>query len=193
VVDFTPHTYDPTAFMSGQVGSKLWLCEKLEPMLAERYDRNVIVWLLGGWYAMTSFLLQTRRRAPIAKVVSFDLDPEATKGALIFNEAFLHQGTFDAFVADVHVLHYDVEDAPDVVVNTSTEHMESDDWFHRIPDGTLCVFQSNNMPHDDHVHECSTAQDLARQFPLKQTLFLGAKTFHYPEWGFTRFMHIGVK
>lgn len=193
MADFEPFTFDPTAFMSGQVGSKVWLCEKLEPIVIDRFRRHVTVWLLGGWYGMTNFLLQSRRVMPLAYCVSYDIDPEANRGARVLNESYQFQGTFRTETADANTLSYEVDLPPDVVINTSTEHMESDDWFHRIPAGTICLFQSNNMPHDDHVRSHETPRELAEQFPLSETLYLGAKSFHYPTWAFQRFMHIGVK
>jgi hypothetical protein len=193
VADFRPFAFDSTAFMSGQVGSKLWLCEKLEPIMNHTFERQTVIWLLAGWYGMTNFLLQTRRRSAIAQVVSFDADPEAQRGALVLNEAFQYQQAFRAEIADVNGLDYAVDLPPDVVINTSCEHIEGDGWFDRIPVGTLCVFQSNNMPHDQHVHSCETPQELADLYPLSTTQYLGSKSFHYPEWSFTRFMHIGIK
>jgi hypothetical protein len=193
VADFEPFAFDSTAFMSGQIGSKLWMCEKLEPIMNERIKRHAIIWVLGGWYGMTNFLLQTRRRANIAQLVSFDIDPDAKRGALVLNETFDFQGTFRAEIADVNALGYDVESPPDIVINTSTEHIDSMEWYLRIPKGTLCVFQSNNMPHEDHVHSCTKPDDLAEQLPLEQTLYLGSKSFHYPTWSFNRYMHIGIR
>lgn len=182
--------FDPTAFMSGQVGSKIWLCEKIEPIISHLFDREVDIWVLGGWYGMTPFLLNARRRAPIHRITSYDIDPQATAGAMTLNEAFVHSTLFMAETADANCLEYG---NPDIVINTSTEHMESSEWFDRIPKGTVCVFQSNNMDHDDHVRKCVSTDDLCQQYPLERTLYLGSKMFNYPEWSFTRFMHIGVK
>lgn len=179
--------------MSGQIGSKVWLCEKLEPIMLKEFDRNTIVWLLGGWYGMTNFLLQTRRIAPVGRVVSYDIDPEVKRGALVLNESFELTKAFNAETADVNTLDYDVVFPPDVVINTSTEHMESTEWFDRIPAGTMCVFQTNNMPHDDHVHCCNSVDDLRAQFPLSVSFYAGSKTFVYADWSFTRYMHIGLK
>jgi hypothetical protein len=190
VADFEPFAFDPTAFMSGQIGSKVWLCDTLEPIAKERFNRPVTIWVLGGWYGMTSFLLQTRGRLPIERVTSFDIDPLVERGARVLNENFSFAGTFAARTQDVCALDY--TQAPDIVINTSTEHMEDESWYARIPAGTLCVFQSNDMPHDDHVHHCHSREDLEGRFPL-QTLYSGDKFFDYIVWSFTRYMHIGIK
>lgn len=187
---FDPHPFDPTAFMSGQVMSKTWLCRELEPHL----KTDDVIWILGGWYGMTSFLLQTRERKQIGKVLSFDQDPEAVKGALILNETFLHLGRFDAHLADVNSLDYAAwGKAPDVVINTSVEHMPDQTWFDLIPSGTIVVLQSNDMDHSDHVFNHNSVEELQQDFPMEQFLFTGHLQFDYGEWAFRRFMTIGVK
>lgn len=187
--EFAPFEFDPTAFMSGQVGSKLWLCEQLEPILL-KFKTPPPIWILGGWYGMTNFLLQSRD-ANVGKVTSFDIDPAATKGAMIMNESFVYLESFAAVTADVNVLDY--SDGPPVVVNTSAEHMPDRTWFDLIPAGTMVVIQTNNMPHDDHVFAHQNIADLRRDFPLAQYLFSGDLPFKYEDWGFSRFMVIGVK
>lgn len=190
--EFTPFNFDPTAFMSGQVGSKLWLCEMLEPILKERFPNNPPdIWVLGGWYGMTNFLLQSRD-AHLNTIKSIDVDPEATRGALILNEAYVHLQTFQAETADANTLDY--SNAPLVVINTSAEHMESRQWFEIIPKDTLVVVQTNDMPHDDHVFAHHSIEDLKNEFPMSGGYyFAGELPFFYDDWSFTRFMTIGIK
>ena len=73
------------------------------------------------------------------------------------------------------------------------EHIESLDWFYAIPDGTLVALQSNDMPHDDHVHNHSTLDEFSNIFRLSDTVHVSSKDFIYPDWKFKRFMKIGVK
>ena len=189
--EFTPFNFDPTAFMSGQVGSKLWLCEMLEPIIRDRFEYAPDIWILGGWYGMTNFLLQSRD-ADVGLVTSFDIDPEATRGAMILNEAYVHLGSFHAETADANVLDYGTP--PPIVINTSAEHMESRQWFEIIPKGTTVVVQTNDMPHDDHVFAHHSIDDLKKEFPMSGGYyFTGELPFHYDEWSFTRFMTIGTK
>lgn len=188
---FEPHLFDSTAFMSGQVISKLWLCEELDPILKQVFpeDSPPDIWILGGWYAMTNFLLQTRE-CRIGKVTSFDKDPEATRGAMILNEAFEHLGTFKAVTQDVFTLDY--SEKPKVVINTSAEHMTRE-WYDLIPEGTLVVIQSNDMQHDDHDHNHLSVDDMLKDFPVRMKLFTGDLPFDYGEWLFRRYMMIGIK
>jgi hypothetical protein len=81
----------------------------------------------------------------------------------------------------------------DLIINTSTEHFDSTEWFNRIPRGTRVILQGNNMPHDDHVIHSETLEDFKKQFLLSDIMYEGAKKFQYPDWSFTRYMLIGVK
>ena len=57
------------AFSSGQIGSKLWLCEQ-----AEKYFETIdSIWIYGGWYGLTAFLLRARNKINIGNIRSFDL------------------------------------------------------------------------------------------------------------------------
>ena len=68
------------AWSSGQIGSKLWLCQELEKLPALE-NRPQTVWILGGWEGTLGFLMLARGKIPIEKLRSFDLDPESTRAA----------------------------------------------------------------------------------------------------------------
>jgi hypothetical protein len=186
------HAFDPTAFMSGQMLSKVWLCEELEEVAAP--DVPFTIWILGGWYATTNFLLRSRGKLPIKNVLSFDLDPEATQGAKILNETSIFLGGFNAITKDVNTLRYPSHGgSPDIVINTSCEHMEDRAWFDNIPDGTLVALQSNNMNHGDHTSDTTSLEEFVAAYPLSVYDMRGAKHFEYADWSFDRYMVIGEK
>ena len=109
----------------------------------------------------------------------------------MINEYWKWQGwKFKAVTADCNTT---FPAGVDLVINTSTEHFESMDWWNNIPNGTFVVLQGNNMPHDDHVIHSATLQDFIDQYPMREYYLKGAKEFKYPEWEFTRFMVIGIK
>ena len=55
ISDMPDHIYiNSEAFSSGQISSKLWLCEQLENI---PFDKPQIIWIYGGWYGILSFLL----------------------------------------------------------------------------------------------------------------------------------------
>lgn len=182
------------AFSSGQIGSKLWLCEKLEPIITDQVSN---IWMYGGWYATTALLLLSRGRCQVNQIRSFDLDPSCQEIADALLENWVWRDwKFKAFTKDCDEL--DPIDGPfglkpSVVINTSTEHFESDAWFQRIRSGTLCVLQGNDMTHDDHVSSFSTVEDFKERYRLSDIKYHGSMTFTYPSWSFTRWMTIGYK
>jgi hypothetical protein len=188
--------------MSGQTLSKIWLCKELERtvlahcpgVIRKRPTKPYRVWVLGGWYCLTNLLLRSRGNLPLAKVVSLDIDPKATAGACILNEAFIFERTFEAATADVNDLSYEEYGGrPDIVINTACEHMSDQSWFYNIPDGTIVALQSNDMKHEDHISEIRSEDDMGDEFPLEHVWMTGRLPFKYETWSFNRFMTIGVK
>lgn len=181
---------DLEAWSSGQVLSKIWLAQELEPIARANAAPARIV-LLGGWYGLTNFILRCRSNIIIDSVVSVDLDANATAIAEKINETWLWQNhKFKSLTLDAN--NFDYKNI-NVVINTSVEHIESDRWFKNIPEGCLVALQSNNMKHNDHCHNHKSLEDLKKEFPFTQTLYSGIKLFKYETWEFYRFMTIGIK
>jgi hypothetical protein len=177
------------AFSSGQVGSKLWLCQELENLF-ESADN---IWIYGGWYGVTAFLLNSRSNMRIKQIRSYDVDPQCQPVADIINENWVSkEWKFKAFTEDCNTLTPKLGN-PDLIINTSTEHFESMDWWHNIPKGMIVALQGNNMPHDDHHIHTKNLKQFKKAFPLSKTLYEGQLDFNYPDWSFTRFMLIGVR
>lgn len=175
------------AFSSGQIGSKIWICEELERL----GWRSSLTYIYGGWYGITAFLLLSRGKFNVEKIRSLDIDPQCQAVADMINENWVWQDwKFKAFTQDCNS--YEGQYG-DLIINTSTEHFESYEWFDRIPKGTRVALQGNNMPHEDHHVHSETLEDFTKQFPVSTTLYTGQKEFVYPDWKFTRYMLIGVK
>lgn len=176
-------------FSSGQVTSKLWLCEELE----RNFKQIDKLWIYGGWYGLTAFLLKSRGIVSIGEIKSFDIDPSCEPVADLINENWVWQKwQFKAFTADANRLNPGKEGV-DAVINTSVEHFDSNDWWTNIPSGTLVALQSNNMNHGDHSSVFENINQLIEQFPCSEINYAGEKEFVYPTWKFTRFMLIGTK
>jgi len=180
---------DKDAFSSGQIGSKLWLCEELEKL----YSKIDLLAIYGGWYGTTAFMLKVRDNIEISRIVSLDINPACQPVADMINEYWVWQDwTFKAHTEDCNKAITSLRQ-PDVIINTSTEHFENRDWWDFIPRGTVVVLQGNNMPHDDHYITTNSAREFAEQFPVTERLYLGEREFVYPNWQFTRYMLIGIK
>lgn len=175
------------SFSHGQITSKIWLCEELENL---RWSCD-ITHIYGGWYAITAFLLLSRGKFQVNYIKSFDSDPECEQIAdMINNKWLVEKWKFKAYTTDCS---YPIEDARDLIINTATEHFPSLDWFHNIPLGTRLVLQGNNMLHDDHFVHSESLDDFKKTYPLSSIEYEGTRDFDYIEWGFTRYMIIGVK
>ena len=178
---------DKDAFSSGQIGSKIWLCEELE----RTGWSSSLSYIYGGWYGLTAFLLFSRGKFQVDKIRSLDIDPSCEAVADMINENWVWQDwKFKAFTQDCN--NYEGQYG-DLIINTSTEHFTSTEWFDRIPKGTRVALQSNNMPHTDHHISTQNILELIEQFPLTEYVYTGQKEFVYSDWKFTRFMTIGIK
>jgi hypothetical protein len=175
------------AFSSGQISSKIWLCEELEKI----NHISKLTWIYGGWYSVTAFLLFTRGKYNVEQISSFDLDQSVEEPSRLLNENWVcNGGRFQSFTCDCN---YIMPVVADCIINTSTEHFQNKQWFDNIPKGTLVILQGNNMNHDDHVSHFTSLEDYISHFPLTETLYTGELDFTYPDWGFTRYMLIGRK
>jgi len=178
------------AFSTSQILSKIWLAEELEKI---KTSNPLRILCFGGWYGITNFILRTRDNLNIELFRNLELDKEACAAADNINKAWEWQDwQFKSIYGDCNKFEYTSNDY-NTVINTSSEHMKSTEWFERIPKGTLTIIQSNNMPHEEHCHNHKTVDEMTKDFPLGGLLFSGEKEFVYPEWSFKRFMMIGVK
>lgn len=177
------------AFSNGQVDSKLWLCKELEKIF-ERIDN---IWIYGGWYGLTAFLLRIRNNIKIEKIYSYDINPECEKNADLINENWVIKNwQFKSFTQDCNNLKPSIN-LVDLVINTSTEHFEKLDWWNNIPVGMNVVLQGNNMNHEDHCFKFDSLSNFVEKFKLTETYYQGEIDFTYPKWNFTRYMLIGKK
>lgn len=180
---------DKDAFSNGQIDSKLWLCRELENL----FDKIDTIWVYGGWYGITAFLLRSRNNIQIQKIHSYDLDTSCQSVADMINENWVIKNwQFKAFTKDCNDLHPNINEV-DLIINTSTEHFDSMQWWDNIPKGTYVALQGNNMPHDDHCVYSANLSEFCSRYPLTETSYKGTLDFHYPTWEFTRFMTIGMK
>lgn len=178
--------FNKDAFSNGQVDSKLWLCRTLEDLNWS----SKLTHIYGGWYGVTALLLLSREKFLVDRIESYDVDSTCEAIADMINENWvIKEWKFKAHTADCNNLN----STADLIINTSTEHFETLDWFNNINLGTRVILQGNNMPHDDHVIHSTCLDDFVNYYPLSDIAYKGELTFKYPEWEFTRYMIIGTK
>lgn len=179
------------AINKNQIASKTWLLDELYRAGGRRLGT---VYVLGGWYGVLGAMLFGDRRFDVARVVSVDVDPACAAVADSVNRAQAATGRFTALTADMCDLDYRYADgapAPDVIINTSCEHLgRFDDWYGRVPKGMVQVLQSNDyFDCDEHVNCVADIAAFKRQAPMSETLFAG----EMKRKRYTRFMLIGRK
>ena len=184
-------------YSNGQIESKLWLCQQVEKLLHNQGPQTI--WILGGWLGMLSFLLLSREGLNIKKICSFDQDPDCEKLAPIINNNWSWKNPiFKAKTLDCNKLRYTDLDfsemgEPSLIINTSVEHFDTDQWYSNIPKGKKIVLQSCDMKHKEHVRLIYSEKEFQKKFPGTKLYYSGSLKFNYPSNPFTRFMLIFEK
>lgn len=186
------------AWSSGQVSSKIWLCEELEKHLES--SQEATIWIYGGWYGILSFLLLSRGKLSIKFIRSFDLDHRCESIANIINENWIWDGKlkFHSWTADCEKINLNnyqkySPNKPDIIISTVCEHLKDNKWWDNIPKGQTVVLQSTDMKAKDHINCVHSQSEFAQKYPMQSVFYLGQKDFKYERFSFSRFMLIGTK
>lgn len=177
------------SFSHGQIQSKIWLCEHLEPYLTSKTS----VTILGCWYNVLAFMLLTRRPHCYEKIIGIDKDVDTITIANKICDAWMIGN--NKIVTNVVDSNHTV--ATEVVINCSSEHFESLDWFSNIKSGTLVCIQSSNVTDTEHpwyIKQVSpTFESFLEKYQLTSVLFSSVLPINYQNWGYDRYMLIGIK
>lgn len=174
------------AFSHGQMVSKVWLCDKLEPHLNE--DSSITI--LGGWHNLLGFMLHVRRPSYYRMIQNIDIDPMAIKVADKICNAWVLSGECENIVGDGNTAR-----THEIVINCSVEHFANNDWFHKLPKGTLVCIQSTDATSIEHpwfvTQPSPTMESFREKFPVSEVLYAGTNRIQYAHLGYNRFMLIG--
>jgi hypothetical protein len=170
------------AFWSGQMKSKEWLIDNLEPFVTKPSRIEIH----GGWVGvLASMIFQSK--IPARYIASVDIDPLCQHVATMMNKIEEQDGKFKAITHDMCT----VPVHGDVIVNTSCEHITQEQyniWLERMPINSLLVLQSNNYKIAEHVRLAESVDDFAEQCKIK-ILWQGELQLQL----YKRFMIIGTK
>lgn len=171
------------AFNHKQVACKMWARDRLFESLGGRFDR---VWILGGWYGVLAAMLFEDSRFEISAIESIDIDADVAPVAESLNRDAGPR--FTARTADMYALDY-AADRPDLVVNTSCEHIaDLRGWLALLPAGTPVLLQSNDyFSEPTHISCVASRADFEAMAGLRDLRFSG----ELPQRNYTRFMLIG--
>lgn len=190
------------AFAHGQLDSKKWLVEEAQKVWGRDWG---VVFILAGWIGSLPRMMWDADIQTL-KIRSFDIDESANKAAEFLNQNEVQKDwLFKSSTLDVAQMKYpavysvqrkdgtlcELEDMPDVVINTSCEHIQDiQSWWQLIPMGTKVILQTNDGFHiPEHVACFNSLQEFAAAMNLSQVDYQGQKAL--PE--FNRFMLIGKK
>jgi hypothetical protein len=164
------------AFWSGQMKSKEWLIDNLEPFVTKpsRIDIH------GGWVGvLASMIFQSK--IPARYIASVDIDPLCEHVATMMNKIEEQDGRFKAITQDMCT----VPVHGDVIINTSCEHITQEQyelWLARLPNKSLIVLQSNNYQIPEHVRTAKTLEEFKEQSHLTEVWSGILKTQLYDRW-----------
>lgn len=194
------------AMSRSQMKSKIWLFNQLREL---NLDHGNLV-LLAGWYGQ---LLNLYKDKPTTfdKMRIVELDREACEVSdYIFNLYGLDDYKIKSVNADINnlTLHkngyeWEVENfkegtkysekfLPDLIINTSAEHM-TEDWFFQIKfkemtSDPVVAIQSNNLFNiPEHINCVHSVDHMKKKFPMREVLYEGELQLK----GYKRVMLIG--
>jgi hypothetical protein len=170
------------AFWGGQMKSKEWLIDNLEPFVTKPSRIEIH----GGWVGvLASMIFQSK--IPARYIASIDIDPLCEHVATMMNKIEEQDGRFKAITGDMCT----VPVHGDVIINTSCEHItqeQYDTWLERMPINSLLVLQSNNYNIAEHIRLAESVDEFAKQSKI-QVLWQGELQLQL----YKRFMIIGKK
>jgi hypothetical protein len=182
------------SFSHGQIQSKIWLADHLEPLL----PKDAKIANLGSWYNVLGYILCVRNSKNYKEILGLDID-ESTKPVADKLTETWRIGE-DPIITNIIADANDYDLSPyNVVVNCSPEHMASEEWFMNLEYGTMvCIQSSDVQTKDDDVWKCvnpnECLEDLVLKYPLSKYLYSGEKEIRYSDDnGYKRFMLIGIK
>jgi hypothetical protein len=173
------------SFTPDLVFSKLWLMRELA-----KISPNVgTMYILGSWFGNLSLLLTRFPQIQVDQMINVDTDPEFLKGSEdILNNTGARN--VEHMQADANQLDYRQLGTDGLVVNVSLNDIKGQDWFDRIPEGTLVAMQARDQVENEQF---AAPEDIEQKFPLSQVLYSGSLDLEDPETEYTRFMIIGIK
>tara|TARA_B100000035_G_scaffold253649_1_gene223062 strand:- start:639 stop:1589 length:951 start_codon:yes stop_codon:yes gene_type:complete len=191
-------------FSRGQIQSKMWMLDELENIVENKQMGNVLMY--GGWYNTFAYFLF--ERFDVDKIFSLDVDPNVWEIADNFNahQCYKENWRFKAATVDVDALGWNnrtvqfdvdrpqlsptkVKFQPNIVINTSCEHM-TDAWFDNLPEGMPVCLQTNNyFENEQHTNCVRSVAEAKVKYRFRDLVYAGElETYLY-----TRYTLIGIK
>jgi hypothetical protein len=158
-----------------QLQSKAWLFNQFK----ELNPQNKIL-VIGSWIGFISYCLHKKG---FTNVTEIDLDPKHQKLSEWMNREFKNFKHYSENVNNINM------DGYDVIICTSCEHLENNEWFYKIKPKTKLFLQSTNLILPDHPNTVNSANELLEIYPLNLS-YMGTMIYNI---NFKRYMITGEK
>jgi hypothetical protein len=163
--------------------SKLWLLDEVQKILKKAKVKQLdTIYNLGSWYSNMGLFLVANKLG-FDKLINVDIDKDTLSTGEKLLDKLGISDKVEHMNKDVNTLDYRSATAPSLVINTSTNDIDGDDWLKNIPKGTLVALQGRH----------GTLIEFDKKYPLRKTYFLDEVELEDPETDYERFMKIGVK
>lgn len=180
------------SFSDGQMRSKIWLSEKVAAVADAKLWPRLVVY--GSWYGLLPFVLKLRADLDFKKLILCDLDQESLDISRQILNHWICQGLeVETICADCNNFPVELR-ADDFIMNTSCEHIDSTEWWRKLPAGIQFALQSTNMEHPTHIRAMASLAEWKKDLgPIQEISYEGSLFFSYPDKDFHRWMIIGKK
>jgi len=177
-----------------QIQSKQWLVDNLVPFLVKKYlyfDLKDVL-ILGAWYGITGLLLREHIDSEV-KIWNIDSDPMCEKYSNILKHGIPNTENNISITSYAAEYFLDNNDAYQLIINTSCEHMDPDDLqllINMKNRETVVCFQSNNYHAEpEHINTHNSVEEFAEFLNLAHVIWKGTLK---PSDDYERYMVIGL-
>lgn len=170
------------SFSNTQYRSKKWLTDKLTETVSTYKLKADRILILGGWYG--SYLVPLLQDLKPKTIILNDKNPYAIEVAMELHGSLIEPAFFNVEKNPEHISLL----SPDIVINTSCEHMFDMKNITTKNKNTFFAFQSCNNTNDPgHINVAYSSDDLHNQSGLDELLYKGSLDLGHKK----RFMVMG--
>jgi hypothetical protein len=147
------------------------------------------MYVLGSWYGNLALYNTLQPMIGVDRIINVEINPERLAQSQRMLDS-VGAGNVEHMLKDANDLDYRQVGQGGAVVNVSLTNMADDQWFERIPPGTIVVLQARDQ---DPGEQYTGTQDILDRFPLSRVLYKGTLDLQDPETDYQRYMVIGIK
>ena len=171
---------DFNSFQKGQLESKKWLIHNLNK-LKPKHSPDILI--VGGWHGVLALMLEHYAYFEFMCLTT-DIDPDCTSIADMFG---CHAETEDMFEIDYEMI------SQDMIINTSCEHIDFDQWIKLIPEGKIVALQTTDMKWESHIDNIYSIKEFINRAKLSKIYIFDEINLDGAGQNYNRYLLIGKK